>query len=391
MKRFMKLLPLLVLIPVIVIASCPVAFAYVDANIYQISSDKPTVTDYSGYVELLFEQVSSGQCFVVVLSWHFTPSLNTSSEFYQTSDKPVLTIVRNTEQFRLGVATNDGVSGNMSFLYIDNSDQINFGLIEVPDNEATYYYPVTFGSSYKLVGMHYYGDFSSVQVDNALANVEFYVTYGSDNVVFHGLNQIISGIYSLTDAVGQEQYAEQLQSILDKLNSIDSSVDGFREEYNSHFTTLLSWFRHFLDDLDSLVENTDEIEGILKDEVVTYLESMDNWLLNINDWTMLSYMELYEIHSIIDKILQALTAEGENGEKLTQPDNSDMDNYYDMENGLIGGDSCDVNGAVQVQINKNAMSTIWDLVDRAINSNSKVFGMIITVLSLGIIALILGR
>lgn len=391
MKRFTKLILCIISVCCIFVSICPISAFAVPDIYYQIASDKPTVTDYSGYVELLFESKSTGQRFVTVLSWHFTPTLNTSSEFYLTSDKPILTIVRNSEQFRLGVSTNDGVSGNMSFLTIDSGSQLYFGYISVPDDAATYYYPVSYGSNYALVGMHYYGDFSSIQVDNSLSNAEFYVTYGADTVISHGINQLISGVYSLIDAVGEEQYAEQLQSILDKLNSIDSSVDGFRQEYKTGLTQLFSWFRLFVDDLDALVQNSEDIEDLIRDEVVIYLMSIDTWLYSINDWTMNTYLELFEIHSIVQSILDTLNAQGENGEKLTQPDNSDMDNYYDVENGLIGNGSGDVNGAVNVQVNQNAMSVIWDLVENALNSHSKVIGMVLTILALGIVALILGR
>lgn len=391
MNRITKIFFCIISVCCIFVSICPIsAFALPDTY-YPIASDKPTVTDYSGYVELLFESKSTGQRFVSVVSWFFTPALNTSSEFYQTSDKPILTIVRNSEQFRLGVSTNDGVSGNMSFLTIDSGSQLYFGYISVPDDEATYYYNVTYGSGYSLVGMHYYGDFSSVNVSNGLSNEEFYVTYGADSVISHGINQLISGVYSLIDAVGQEQYAEQLQSIIDKLNNIDSSVDGFRQDYKTGLTQLFSWFRLFIDDLDQLVQNSEDIEKLIRDEVVIYLVSIDTWLYSINDWTMNTYLELYEIHSIVQSILDILNAQGENGEKLTQPDNSDMDNYYDVENGLLDGGNADVNGAVNVQINQNAMAVIWDMVERALNSHSKVFGMVLTVLSLGIIALILGR
>lgn len=389
MKQLLKIFPLVFLVPVIIVASCPVAFAAPDTY-YQIASDKPTVTDYSGYVELLFESKSTGQRFVTVLSWHFTPTLNTSSEFYQTSDKPILTIVRNSEQFRLGVSTNDGVSGNMSFLTIDSGSQLYFGFISVPDDAATYYYPVSYGSGYALVGMHYYGDFSSIQVDNSLSNAEFYVTYGADTVISHGINQLISGVYSLIDAVGQEQYAEQLQSIIDKLNNIDSSVDGFRQEYKTGLTQLFSWFRLFAEDLDALVQNSEDIEALLRDEVILYLISIDTWLYSINDWTMNTYLELYEIHSIVQSILDILNAQGENGEKLTEPNTG---GFSDLENaeGELLDKNVNVDSAVNVQINQNAMNVIWDFVQRAFDSNAKVFGMVLTILSLGLIALILGR
>lgn len=390
MKQFMKILPLVFLVPVIIIASCPVAFA-APTVYYPIASDKPTVTDYSGYVELLFENKSTGQRFVTVVGWFFTPYMNSSpTDFYETYDKPFLTIVRNESQFRLGISTQDGVSGNMSFLHVNTGSEIFFGYMDIPDDEATYYYPVSYGTEFRLVGMHYYGDFADVNVDNALSNEEFYVTYGSDTVISYGLNQLISGMYSIIDLLDNESYKDQLDTIISNLNSIDTSIDDFKDAYQTGLTQLFSWFRFMLNDLDSLVQNTDEIEGKL-DGLATILTNIENWVYYIYEYTLYIYDELLTVNTKLQQILNILNVQGENGEKLTQPDNSDMDNYYDIENGLISGDTSDVGGAVDVQINQNAMATIWDFVERAVNSNPKVFGMIITILSLGIIALILGR
>ena len=394
MNRITKVFFCIISVLIVIVSMCPIpAFAAPDIY-FPVASDKPVVNDYSGYVELLYEIKNSGQQFVVVLGWTFTPRLNTSNDFYIVNDKPILTIVRNESQFRLGISTASGCSGYMSFITtydVASGSDVYFGVMEIPDDEATYYYNFTLGSNYKLVGMHYYGDFQNLQIGNALDNDEFYVVYGSDVVVTYGLNQLISGMYALIEATGQETYKDELDSIISSLNSIDSSVDGFREEYNLHYTQMLSWFRHFLTNLESLVENTDELEGKL-DDLYSILENIYFSVFNIEMWMPDIVMLLGDIDSKLLNIIQLLSVKSDiPDEKLTQPDNSDMDNYYEIENGLINGDSADVGNAVNVQINQNAMTVIWNLVERALNSHSKIIGMVLTILSLGIIALILGR
>lgn len=390
MKQFLKILPLVFLVPVIIIASCPVAFA-APTVYYPIASDKPTVTDYSGYVELLFEEKSSGGRFVTVLGWYYTPILNTSNDYYLYSDIPHFTLVYNNSEFKLGFSASEGLSGNISFLTVDTSSQVYFSTSVVPDDGSENFYTVTYGSDYALVGIHYYGNFDKV-IDSSSYDIgtEFYVTYGSDTVISYGINQLISGMYSIIDLLDNESYKDQLDTIISNLNSIDTSIDDFKAAYQTGLTQLFSWFRFMLNDLDALVQNTDEIESKL-DGLATLLTNIENWVYYIYEYTLYIYDELLTVNTKLQQILDILNVQGENGEKLTQPDNSDMDNYYDIENGLISGDTSDVGGAVDVQINQNAMSTIWDIVERAVNSNPKVFGMIITILSLGIIALILGR
>lgn len=375
---------------VILFSMCPISVFAAPTVYYPIASDKPPVNEYSGYVELLFENNSSGQRFVTVLGWTFTPYVNTSAEHYATSDKPLLTIVRNESQFRLGVASQEYVSGCMSFITIDSGSQLYFGVVEIADDESTFYYNVTYGSDYSLVGMHYYGDFTDVNVSNALPNEEFYVTYGSDTVISYGLNQVISGIYSMIDLLDNESYAGQLGDILSKLNSIDSSITDFKSAYEAGLTQLFGLFRGVINNLETLVYYTDELETKL-DEIWELLFNIYNSVSNIEYYMPYVYGELLDIDTKLQLILDILNASGDNGEKLTQPDNSDMDNYYDLENGLINNDSADVGDTVDVSLNQNAMNVIWGLVERGLNSNSKVIGMVITVLALGIVALILGR
>lgn len=389
MKQFMKILPLVFLVPVIIIASCPVAFAVdvTDSNVYSVASDKPTVTDYSGYYELLFEQKSTGYRFVVVISWTYASYVNSSSEFLYSSDFPVINLTRTDQYFTFNASTNSGVTGYVSLTVVDSGVGFTYGGGTLTD-DVDYTYTMNMGSSYALIGFHCYGPRNHLTSTGPLET--FLVSYSSDAVVTHQLNAVIANFKTLLDLVDDEIYSDELQTIIDNLTSLDSSVSNFEAEYKSQMTKLFGYLDSFLSDLDSIIENTDEIESKL-DDLWDLLFNIYNSVSNIEYYMPYVYGELIDINSKLQKIIDALNSKGSNEEKLTQPDNSDMDNYYDIENGLISGDTNDVGGAVNVQINQNAMATIWDFVERAVNSNPKVFGMIITILSLGIIALILGR
>lgn len=371
---------------VILFSMCPISAYAAPEGYYSIASDKPTVTEYSGYVELLFEHKTSGYRFVTVVGWFFTPSVNTSSEFYQTSDKPLLTLTRNTQNFVLGVTCNEYITGNMSFILIDSGNQVQFTVSDIT-SESTYTYSVGYGSSYNLVGIHYYGDFSDKLIYDT-SNEEFYVTYGSDSVISYGLNQVISALYTLVDLMPDSDYTSQLDDIISSLNSLDTSLDSFHSDFTTVLNQLSGTVIAVLRNLETIVQNTDEVEGLLSD-VFDILSSMYGSLLNIEYYVPYIYEELSGINTKLQQILNILKAEGE--AEFSEPDTSGLNGYYDSENSLLNDDNVDVSGAIDVQINQQAMSTIWDLVDRFLNVNPKVIGAVITVLSLGILALILGR
>ena len=76
---------------------------------------------------------------------------------------------------------------------------------------------------------------------------------------------------------------------------------------------------------------------------------------------------------------------------LTSPDTSNMDGYIDTENSLLDNSNVDLSDVVKVEVNQNALTVIWDLVQGVFDQSGKVFGMVLTVLSLGLVAMVLGR
>lgn len=371
---------------VILVSMCPISASAAPDTYYFKSYSKPSVNDYSGYVELLYEDVSSGSRWVTVLSWYFTPISHSSDSDF--TDRPLLHIVRNQSQFRLGIESAEGVYGNMCFTQFDENTNITLSNYTVYDNEAVFYHNVTYGTNYKLIGMHYYGDFVSVDDSSGLSDSEFYVTYAEDSVFAYGLNQVISALYSLIDITDSDAYKTQLDSIISNLNSFEGSFDEFVSYYNTQMTEILRLTNSVLDKLDTLIENTDDVEIYLEntyyllDEMRTYL--FDIWF---EQYTHTS--ELQAVNQKLQTIIEILQSKGESD--LTQPDTSNLDGYYDIENSLLDDSNVDPSQVLNIELNQNALSAIWNLVDRVLNVNPKVFGSVIIILALGILALILGR
>ncbi len=74
-----------------------------------------------------------------------------------------------------------------------------------------------------------------------------------------------------------------------------------------------------------------------------------------------------------------------------QPDSSKYDDFKDTEDSLIDMTKQADMGSIDIGIDGNSSSFIWDTLTSFIQSHSAVFGMFIAILSIGIIKLALGR
>ena len=118
-------------------------------------------------------------------------------------------------------------------------------------------------------------------------------------------------------------------------------------------------------------------------------------LINSRVYSIMSYIrrdivpDVEEIRERLNAILDLLNQNVSNN--LTSPDTSDLDGYLDAENSLLNNSNVDVSDVVKVEVNQNALTVIWDLVQGVFDQSGKVFGMVLTVLSLGLVAMVLGR
>lgn len=389
MKQFFKIVMVCLSVLLIVSASCSVAFAVDEDSLLQFSvpSDKPTVTGNSGYIEMLFEDKYSGWRYVHVYSWFFSPTVDSSSDYYNYSEviKPSLTLSSDGVAFVFDLP--DNITGNLCLTSVDSEGWYQLASYDIPDGGTISF--DFFPSGRALVGHHCYGALEYINYKSYANPLNFVVNYSSDAVITHQLNGLLATLKSLSSSIDSNntQLQTKLDSIIIAFSSLDSSLDSFHDDYISKMTELFLYLDDYLDYFETLIENTDEVEPFLS-IMVDYLANIQMYCEEI--WYMTVYIneELISINSKLQQIIDLLKVEPPS---TTKYDNSDLDNYYDAENGLLQNSDVDVGSAVQVEINQNALTVIWDFVERALNSHGKVFGMVLTILSLGIIALILGR
>lgn len=97
---------------------------------------------------------------------------------------------------------------------------------------------------------------------------------------------------------------------------------------------------------------------------------------------------LTETNEILNDIKNSIGADSSSG-SISNVSQSEINSVDSKEQALVGSNvsTSDLN----VSINPQASSVVWNLVDNAVTGNSKVFAMFISILTIGIIGLILNR
>lgn len=90
-----------------------------------------------------------------------------------------------------------------------------------------------------------------------------------------------------------------------------------------------------------------------------------------------------------DEIISAI--EGGSLDDDTLVDDSGLNDFENKENGLIDEDNLNNISNIDISLDNNTSRFFWDLFTRIINTNSLIYGLIISILSIGIIKLILNR
>lgn len=92
----------------------------------------------------------------------------------------------------------------------------------------------------------------------------------------------------------------------------------------------------------------------------------------------------------INDIKNSINEDVDNNYKQA-PNQSDYNNYHQKENNIIGQISNTDTSAINIQNNNNANLFIWNTMTRCLESHAKVMALMISILSIGIIKLILNR
>lgn len=139
-------------------------------------------------------------------------------------------------------------------------------------------------------------------------------------------------------------------------------------------------------------------------------DTNDYWLgfydhaknVNINLYTEKEYQEIKRQEETNNKLDGINQSQNQTNEKLDEMlggelddtssvDSSGLDGYESASNGLINKDNLGKIDSLSVAIDSKSNKYVWDIVTKFIQSHTLVFSLVITMLSIGIIKLVLNR
>lgn len=235
-------------------------------------------------------------------------------------------------------------------------------------------------------------DYSNVKVTAGFGR---YLSGGSDRTWFGSEWNLSVGdvaySYSNTSAgfLGYQIYGNGiiLSSDFGTTNNKAFEVvwDG-QQEVNLHskLTELISLCYELVADDKTMIAQLDKIFANTND-LETLLTSIDQHLYNIG-------IQNNNILRILQQIRDILQGSGES--TFEEPSTDNINDYNKNEDELVSGadDTGDIEQEIEdFEIDANASGVIWSIIQSFLNQNEKVFGLVIGVLCIGIIALILNR
>lgn len=313
--------------------SLPLTASAVDS--YHMPINEPTCGDNQGYILLLVENISSGVRSVHCLSWSMCYINVDSSEPLNSAEMNITVGSDNTIKFTaLAFADGDISVGfcrslnGTSKRTIYWSDSSSSGLLS---------YTYSIGSSYKCIGFQVYGNSSVLSHPfGSSNNIPFYVTWGSDMEQVQKLTEIIAELYVL---------AENDETIISQLN-----------------------------------------------ELLGHAQTAEELLTSIKTYLYVNNSQNDTIISRLTEILKILRGSGES--TFEEPSTESISDYNKAEDELVSGaeDTSDIEQQIEdFEIDADSSSLIWSIIQGYLSQNELVFGLVIGILCLGIIALILNR
>lgn len=148
------------------------------------------------------------------------------------------------------------------------------------------------------------------------------------------------------------------------------------EETNFTFTYTTNWLN--LEAIQFKGNFTSVYNTLTEYNTLSIVWSDDKKLVDLNT----------SIESILIDIRDSISVDGSSG-SISDVSQSEINSVDSKEQVLVGSDVS--TNDLNVSINPQASSVVWNLIDNAVSGNAKVFAMFISILTIGIIGLILNR
>lgn len=204
-------------------------------------------------------------------------------------------------------------------------------------------------------------------------------------------------------------YYSQLQEIITKLSTLHSDNVDVVNKFVEAINNLSTLHADNVEQLSKLAEvinllvqnNSDNVQMLEKlAEILSDTSSIETITSNLLYTLRLYFPQFLDVLYYIDdelltcidklnKIIDLLQPDTE--VNVSKVDSSNFNEYNKAEQSLLDTSNVDVSGAMNVEINQQALLYIWPLLENCLNTNPKVIGLTFTILAISLVALILGR
>ena len=335
-KRYFLIVPILC---IVLVPCTSFSVSAADYNfVFNIS--EPVVDNWTGYVIQPRSTYSNSSISCDLYFWVITPLGDYSLSF------PTVNYFYTGSSTILQFSSSASDESYFCTVYATNSYSNGSGSVIVKDsfviNQSTSRDITLLKGSYDIFWRPQFKNIVSPDESWPGGGSSYTVTWADDVAIY---NELIEANSKLTDLInGLDLTNEQLVDIYDKLHQIYGSLDTI-------------------------------------------------------DWTLTEFYDYFYWYAAavefdVHKIMTLLETLVEGTEEFTESSTlSDEQNELNrVEDELLNNeDASDAQNDIKVEVNENAMSFIWDFITRFFNANPKLMGLVVSILSLGIIALILNR
>lgn len=319
-----------------------------DVPTYYIPVSEPAKSENQGYMVVLWKDLSTGVMYPYVYFWNTIGTFNTG---YEAHTYAYITLGYNSIDFAVGGSS--GVASYYSLAQVDGGGYYTWLKHSSTDHWIAQY------NGWEIVGVQYAGNVGYINKSNYPVS---FICYFDENGASVLLNDIL---YTLAHTHNVDV------DILNKINSIFSSVDGLENQLSS----IINYLKSIDSELDSIKSELQEIYD-KADEILNEEKEQTTWLGKI--W---------------QSIQEFITPKNDDKQK-TDDFNSESEsqkNEIDDLNAQNRTNQIDVDSAssqVDANINYDNMAQYGGVL-ATITNNNYVLQMILIVVSVAIIAYVL--
>lgn len=311
---------------------------------FEMPFQKPQLNENTGYILLLCRDNSASKYFVRMFNWSY---------YYHCNNNPQ--------------GEDDGYDfafDSRIFISIDDAS-VTFNPIKTSTfNYASF--SVSYASStgyYDFLHYDYYAN--GVNLDSYTYEMEDYVTvcgyqvFGNCEDVTGDLSSKLNFACIWGEELTQYNALLDLLDMVTEIADIDSSILGMLEDV----------FYPLVDDIDY--------------QLTKLYTLVNQFKLQVNN-------KLTESNNLLTEIRDLLSLSGQ--DSLENVDNSSINNHNSTSQSLLNNSNASSSQSqLAVTLDSTASNSIWGMVTNFVGLNPTVFGFFITLLSLGVVCLILNR